>query len=159
MSICQTCELTKRRDAGQAAPWDSIHRAAYWDIAHCFNTSLPGWLVIIARRHIAAVDEMTEDEAVELGRLIRRVSLALREVTGCAKTYVVQFAESPDHPHVHFHIVPRMPDLPAERRGPGVFQYLLDPEDRRVPEAEVNRIAAEIKRLLDMSQASAPGTF
>lgn len=150
MSMCHTCVLTRRRDAGDAAPWDSIYRADYWDVAHSFNTSLPGWLVIIARRHMAAVDEMSEDEAVELGRLIRRVSMALRVVTGCAKTYVVQFAESPDHPHVHFHVIPRMADMPAERRGPGVFQYLLDPEDRRVPEAEMNRIAAEVKRLLEL---------
>ncbi|MDX2136516.1 MAG: hypothetical protein SF123_00350 [Chloroflexota bacterium] len=32
---------------------------------------------------------------------------ALRTTTGCAKTYVAQFAEHLDHPHVHFHIIMR----------------------------------------------------
>jgi diadenosine tetraphosphate (Ap4A) HIT family hydrolase len=149
MGTCLTCEFTRRRDAGGTPPWDSIHRATYWDVVHSYNSALPGWLVIIARRHIAAIDEMTEDESVELGRLLRRVSIALREFTGCARTYVAQFAESPDHPHVHFHVVPRMANQPADRRGPDVFKYLGVPPDQRVGEAEMDRIALAVRRILE----------
>jgi diadenosine tetraphosphate (Ap4A) HIT family hydrolase len=149
MTTCKTCELLARRDTGDAPPWDSILRTPYWDVVHSFNSALPGWLVIVARRHMAAVDEMAEEEAVELGQLIRRVSIALREVTGCAKTYVAQFAESPDHPHVHFHIVPRMADMPDDHRGPDVFKYLMAPDDQRVGEAEMNRIALAVRRILE----------
>jgi hypothetical protein len=46
---CQTCELIRRRDAGAAPLWDSIYRTPYWDVAHAFNTALPGWVVIVAR--------------------------------------------------------------------------------------------------------------
>src|SRR5512135_2957148 len=90
---CKTCELIQRRDAGEAPVWDCIHRTAHWDIVHSFNTALPGWLVLVARRHIEAIDELTDDEAAELGQLMRQVSIALKEVTGCLKTYVIQFAE------------------------------------------------------------------
>ena len=55
MKHCQTCELIARRDAGIAPLWDCIHRTAYWDIVHSYNTALPGWLVLVARRHIEAV--------------------------------------------------------------------------------------------------------
>lgn len=40
--------------------------------------------------------------------------MALRDVTDCLKTYVIQFAEAAEHPHVHFNIVPRMADQPEE---------------------------------------------
>jgi diadenosine tetraphosphate (Ap4A) HIT family hydrolase len=148
MADCLTCELTRRRDAGEAPLWDNMYRGQYWDVAHAYNTSLPGWLVLIARRHIAAIDELTEDEAVELGLLIRRVSLILKTLTGCTKTYVIQFAEAADHPHVHFHIVPRMPDQPDDRRGPDIFGYLGVSDDERVSEAEMNRIGAAVHRNL-----------
>lgn len=88
MTACLTCKLTRQRDAGTAPLWDNIWRTAYWDVVHAYNTSLPGWLVLVARRHIEAVAEPTEAEAAELGLLQQRVSLLLGEVTGCVKTYI-----------------------------------------------------------------------
>ncbi len=148
MNECYTCELVARRDAGAAPLWDAIYRSQYWDVVHSFNTSLPGWLVLVARRHMAAIDEMSDAEAVELGRLIRHVSLALKEATGCVKTYVIQFAEAADHPHVHFHIVPRMADQPEDHRGPNVFRYLGVAEEERVGEDRMNELAAQVRQIL-----------
>ncbi len=148
MSSCMTCTLLARRDAGVAPLWDAIYRGAAWDVVHSYNTSLPGWLVLVARRHITALDALTEAEAIELGLLIRRVSVALKAVTGCAKTYVIQFAEAAEHPHVHVHIVPRMADMPEDRRSLGVFGYLGVPETERVPEEAMNAIAAAVRRIL-----------
>jgi len=148
MSQCITCDMISRRDAQQAPLWDSIYRTPFWDLVHSYNSSLPGWLVLVSRRHITAVDEMTTAEAAELGLLLREVSIALKEVTGCVKTYVVQFAEAAEHPHVHFHIVPRMADLPDDRRGPKVFADLGVPVDERVSEAVMNDIAARVRELL-----------
>lgn len=142
---CLTCELVARRDRGEAPLWDSIHRAAHWDVVHSYNTSLPGWLVLVARGHVTAIDELTDEEAAELGVLLRRASVALRAVVGCAKTYVIQFAEAAEHPHVHFHVIPRMADMPAERRSLGVFGYLGVPDAERVSEAELNEIAVRVR--------------
>ena len=114
MQGCKTCELTARRDRGDAPLWDNILRTSLWDVVHSYETSLPGWLVLVLRRHIAALDELTEGEAAELGALLRKTSKALKEVMGCEKTYIIQFAEHPGHPHVHFHIVPRMAVCPLD---------------------------------------------
>ena len=152
MTDCYTCELIARRDAGQAPVWDAILRTQYWDMVHSYNTSLLGWLVLVARRHMAAIAEMTEEEAVELGSLIRRVSLALQKATGCLKTYVIQFADSPDHPHVHFHIVPRMPDQPEERKGPNVFGYVGVAPEERVSEEAMNQCALRIRQILESKE-------
>lgn len=143
-----TCQLIARRDAGNAPLWDCIQRTQYWDIVHSYDTALPGWLVIVARRHSEARHELTPDEAAELGVLMRRVSVALRAVTGCRKTYVIQFAEATKHPHVHFHIVPRMADQPEEYRSTKVFAYLGVPEAERVSEKRMNEIAARVRLLL-----------
>lgn len=151
MGSCKTCELLAARDAGTAPPWDCIHRARFWDVVHSYNTALPGWLVLVTRRHIEAIDALTDDEAVELGLLIRRVSLALKEVTGCVKTYVIQFAEAAEHPHVHFHVVPRMVDMPEERRSLHVFGYLGVPEEERVSEETMNAIADQVRLNLHKS--------
>jgi len=149
MSYCKTCRLTAVRDSGQAPPWDCIYRTTYWDVVHAYNTTLAGWLVLVARRHVAAVAELTPEEAAELGTLMRRVSLALKEVTGCQKTYVVQFAEHPEHPHVHVHVIPRLAILPEEKRGPGIFAYLGVPEEERVSETVMNGIAEQVRHVLE----------
>jgi len=109
---------------------------------------LPGWLVLVARRHIEAIDELTDEEAAELGILLQRTSLALKEITGCAKTYVMQFAEMAEHPHVHFHVVPRMANLPEERRSTKIFGYLGVSEEERLSEETMNEIAAKVKKIL-----------
>jgi diadenosine tetraphosphate (Ap4A) HIT family hydrolase len=148
MKRCKTCELVNRRDAGDAPLWDRIQRTQFWDLVHSYNTALPGWLVLVARRHIEAIDELTDDEAIDLGRLVRRASIALREVTGCVKTYVVQFAEDKDHPHVHFHIVPRMENQPEDRRSVRVFGYLGVPEAERVSEERMSELSVKIQSIL-----------
>jgi len=148
MSECYTCELTLGRDKNEAPLWDDIYRTQYWDVVHSYNSGLLGWLVLVVRRHIAAIDEMSAAEASELGLLMRRVSLALKEVTGCQKTYVLQFAEHPQHPHVHFHIVPRMKNQPDDRRGTKIMGYLNPPEADRIDEDAMNPFAKQIQLLL-----------
>ena len=150
---CYTCELSARRRAGNAPLWDNVYQTELWDVAHSYNTALPGWMVLIVRRHIEAVGELTAVESAELGDLIRRVSIALTAVTGCAKTYVVQFAEAADHPHVHFHIIPRMADQPDAWRGAGIFKALGVDEDVRVDEAAMNAIAREMRAILENGES------
>jgi diadenosine tetraphosphate (Ap4A) HIT family hydrolase len=134
-----------RRDAGAAPLWDSIQRTPCWDVVHAFGTSVEGWFVLAVRRHITSVAELTDDEAAELGPLIRDVSQALQAVLDCDKTYVVQFAEHKDHPHVHVHVIARPRDFPEEFRGPRVFQLLGLPDDQCVSETRMNEIATEFR--------------
>jgi diadenosine tetraphosphate (Ap4A) HIT family hydrolase len=154
MKPCMTCELVTRRDAGIAPLWDCIHRTQFWDIVHSYNTALPGWLVIVARRHVEAIHELTTAEAAELGVLMHQVSVALKAVTGCLKTYVIQFAEAAEHPHVHFHIVPRMADQPEDRRSTQIFAYLGVSDAERVSEARMNEIAVKIQPFLESNPRS-----
>lgn len=153
---CDTCARLAQRDAGHAPLWDAIYRTPHWDLVHAYNTSLRGWLVLVVRRHIEAVDEMGDVEALELGRLLRNVSRALKATTGCQKTYVMQFAESPSHPHVHFHIVPRMADQPEDHKSTRIFKYLGVPQAERVSEAEMTALAEQIRAHMTALDPDAP---
>jgi diadenosine tetraphosphate (Ap4A) HIT family hydrolase len=148
-SDCFSCARSAGID--QLPPRERVAGDDLWRVAHAFNTALPGWLVLIPRRHVTAIAELTDAEAASLGRWQVRLSRALTAALGCSKTYVAQFAEAEDFSHVHFHIVPRPTDLPAELRGPRVFG-LLGPEDRaHISEQERDEIAlslaAELARL------------
>lgn len=149
MKECMSCALTQKRDAGEAPPWDSIYRSEYWDVAHAYNTSYLGWLVLVARRHIESLDELTPAEAADLGALLRELSLALKKHTGCLKTYIMQFAESDEHPHVHFHIVPRMPEQAPDDIAYRVMRHLGLPASERCSEDDMNALAMAIRAELE----------
>lgn len=111
--------------------------------------------MVLPRRHITSLAELTSEEAVSLGPLLRRLTAALAEVTGCQKTYVALFAEDDGFDHLHLHVVPRVRDLPDDRRGPQVFGYLARDESEWLPEPERDRLAALVTAEL-RSYGSAP---
>ena len=115
---------------------------------HSYNTSLEGWLVLVVRRHITSLAELTAAEADELGPLVRNVSAALHQVSGCDKTYLAQFAEHPDHQHVHVHLIPRRADHPVDALGPKVFRFLGDNAGQHVTEARMNEIAGRLRQAI-----------
>ena len=121
-SECYACE----QSALDAPFRERFVRRGGWRIAHDFNSSLEGWLVVAPLRHVESLDELTAEEAVELGCLVREASIALKSVTGCQKTYVMLFAEAEGFAHLHVHVVPRMHDQPDDRTGSAVFGYLGD---------------------------------
>jgi diadenosine tetraphosphate (Ap4A) HIT family hydrolase len=148
VTTCRTCVVVARRDAGQAPPWDVILRTPGWDLVHALGTAVEGWVVLVVRRHITAVADLTDEEDSSSGRW-SRPSHALHDTVTCAKTYVAQFAEHPDHPHVHVHIVPRAADLPDDQRGPGIFSQLGVEDHRAVSEARMTEIAGRLRSRLD----------
>ena len=147
---CYSCEHNALADL---PPREAVVRTAHWRVVHCFNSALPGWLVLVPSRHVTALDELTDDELVELGLLQGRVSAALREVFGCVKTYSMLYAEAEGFAHLHVHLVPRMPDQPEERRGPAVFGYLAQPESEWVPAEEMDRIARHVGARVSLGDA------
>ncbi|MCC9308555.1 HIT family protein [Kitasatospora sp. RB6PN24] len=105
-------------------PRERVAVDEHWRVAHAFGAGLLGWLVLLPRRHVLSIAELTDEEAAGLGHWQVRLSRALTEETGCRKVYLAQFAEAPGFGHVHFHLVPRPPELAQELRGPGIFGLL-----------------------------------
>lgn len=129
-------------------PREDVVHTAHWRVAHAFNSTLPGWLVLVPTRHLESFTELSPEAADELGGLVRRLSIALEAVTGCVKTYLMQFSEAEGYAHLHLHLVPRLPGHPEEARGPRVFAYLTDDEAQWLPEAERDAVAVAVRESL-----------
>lgn len=129
-------------------PREDVVHTDHWRVAHAFNSTLPGWLVLVPTRHMESFTELSAEAADELGGLVRRLGVALEEVTGCVKTYLMQFSEAEGYAHLHLHLVPRLPGHPEEARGPQVFAYLTDDETRWLPDAERDAVATAVRAAL-----------
>ncbi|MDH6110720.1 diadenosine tetraphosphate (Ap4A) HIT family hydrolase [Kitasatospora sp. MAP12-15] len=152
MSDCFSCANTAV--LSELPPRELIGVDEHWRVAYAVNCSLPGWLVLVPRRHVTRVAELTDAEAAGLGLWQVRLSRALEAVTGCEKTYVAQFGEAPGFGHVHFHLVPRSADLAAELRGPGVFAHLAaagSVDEAAMDEAAMDELAVRLRARLEES--------
>jgi diadenosine tetraphosphate (Ap4A) HIT family hydrolase len=129
--------------ARRISPGPFIYEGRYWVVDHAYPTRLPGWLVLVLKRHAEALHDLSAEEMTEMGDLIRRSCLVLRAVTGCQKEYVSLYAEAPHFAHLHVHIIPRAADLPDNLRGPRVFG-LLSAESAVPPEA-VRALSEELR--------------
>ena len=129
-------------------PREDVMHTEHWRVAHAFNSTLPGWLVLLPTRHVTSFTELTPDAAAELGGLMHRLGAALQVVTGCVKTYLMQFSEAEGFSHLHVHLVPRLADHPQEARGPRVFAYLTDDQTRWLTPAERDATALALRAAL-----------
>ncbi|GAB2944911.1 hypothetical protein GCM10027280_37150 [Micromonospora polyrhachis] len=145
-SSCLACENNNRIDSLPAREFVAADQ--HWRVAHAFDTALPGWLILVPRRHVTAIADLSDSEAANLGGWQVRISRALKAVTGCVKTYVVQFAEAEGFAHVHFHIVPRMDDLAPDRLGPNIFGLLGVTGDARVDSKRMDGLARALRTRL-----------
>jgi diadenosine tetraphosphate (Ap4A) HIT family hydrolase len=126
---------------------DVVH-TGHWRVAHAFNSTLPGWLVLLPTRHVTSFAQLSPEAAGELGGLVRRLSIALEAVTGCVKTYLMQFSEAEGFSHLHLHLVPRSADQPEAARGPRSFVHLTDDRTRWLSENARDAIALSIRSAL-----------
>lgn len=143
---CYSC--SREREFDRLPVRERIAHDGHWRLAHAIGSALPGWPVLLPRRHVTALADLTDAEAARLGTWQVAASRALHAVTGCTKTYVAQFAEAEGFSHVHFHLVPRLDDQPADRRGPAVFGYLALEGDHVTDDA-MDTLATALRHALD----------
>ncbi len=135
-------------------PREDVLHTDHWRVAHAFNSTLPGWLVLLPTRHVTSFTELTPEAADELGGLVRRLGAALEAVTSCVKTYLMQFSEAEGFSHLHLHLVPRLSNHPQDARGPRVFAYLTGDQAQWLPETERDTIALSLRAALGKSGLS-----
>jgi diadenosine tetraphosphate (Ap4A) HIT family hydrolase len=145
VSGCYSCD---QQAVGSPPPREDVLHTEHWRVVHAFNSTLPGWLVLLPTRHVTSFTQLTPAAADELGGLVRRLSVALESVTGCVKTYLMQFSEAEGFSHLHLHLVPRSPDHPDDARGPRVFAFLAEDRAAWLPPTELDRIALSLRAAL-----------
>ena len=101
----------------------------------------PGHAVVIPKEPAVTLDQLSDDSAAALGRILPRLCRALIAATGIAEFNVLQNNGRAAHQavdHVHFHIIPK----PSEAQGLGIKwpSGKLDP-------AAASTLAARVREL------------
>jgi diadenosine tetraphosphate (Ap4A) HIT family hydrolase len=145
------CYSCRQEADGLVSVREKVWTTPGWRVAHAFNSSLAGWLVVLPIRHVESVDELTVAESEALGKLLRESSRASKTVTGCQKTYVMMFAEAEGFSHLHFHVVPRMSDFAEDRLGPKVFAYL---KEEPLSDLRRDQISLQVRNAFEVQESA-----
>lgn len=95
--------------------YEDEHVLAFLDIGPLSR----GHTLVIPKEPAVTLDELSDEAAAALGRVLPRICRAVKKVTGCAGYNVLQNNGSIAHQvvmHVHFHIIPK----PNEVEGLGI---------------------------------------
>ncbi|MCB9463771.1 MAG: HIT family protein [Candidatus Eisenbacteria bacterium] len=102
-----------------------------------------GHTLVIPVEPAETVDQLSDESAAAIGRVLPRIARAVMEATGCKHYNILQNNGAPAHQavfHVHFHIIPKYDD----GRGLGVGWEPIGTLDRDAGAALAARIAGAI---------------
>jgi diadenosine tetraphosphate (Ap4A) HIT family hydrolase len=128
---------------------EPLYEDALWHVrAAPSPPGVPGWMMMISRRHVAGPAHFDDAEARAFGLALRHFERVLEEVTGAQRIYTAAMGESA--PHFHAHMVPRTATMPKDARGWGVFDLERSAKagEHAVDDGAVERVAAAYARAL-----------
>jgi len=107
------------------------------------NPFSPGHTLVVPKEAARTIDQLSDESAEALGRVLPRISRAILGATGAAEFNIIQ-NNGPNAFqsvfHVHFHIIPKMDD------GRGLsFPFKSTPIDHE----KATELASSIRELLD----------
>lgn len=112
------CLVCKELQGDIAVPggfiWESEAVVAYHMPPLDKNDLRPylGHLQIVARRHVARLGDLTDDESASVGRAAATLARALTDAGGAEWVYSAVIGTGV--PHFHLHLLPRYPGTPRE---------------------------------------------
>ena len=122
---CLSCQAVASAISLTNAP--RLYDGDLWILEHVHPTNLLGWIVIVLRRHSAALHELTDEEFRDLGVILPAAVRSLHASLEIEKEYVAQFADAPGFNHVHFHVFPKpMHEFPG-KKGTELFRECVGP--------------------------------
>ncbi len=114
-----------------------------------------GHALVIPKEPAVTIDELSDNHAAALGRVLPRITRAIKKVTGASSINILQNNGKDAGqavPHVHFHIIPRFKDRgenvqgsPSFKNGPGLE---LNWNPGTLTPEEALELGKHIKRLL-----------
>jgi diadenosine tetraphosphate (Ap4A) HIT family hydrolase len=144
---CLGCAIAR---GDVAPPGGAIVETARFHAHQDVSCPIPGFVILATRRHVRCFDELTDDEAAEHGRLVRRLRAAQRAVLGAEHVYY--FLNEDTRHHFHSWLLPRLGWMDAFGRYvesvrpilTHAREHLNGPEQR----AEVERVATRLREYL-----------
>ncbi len=146
--------MSRAGDVGPAATctacsgrWpDATHRIAALRESVVYlhdDQFFPGWSVLVLRRHATELFELDPDERRRLMDEVSDVARALKDAFEARKVNYALFGNLV--PHVHWHVIPRLPGDPA----PLDAVFAVSHEAVRLSEIERAERIARIRRQLE----------
>ena len=113
-----------------------------WVVNHCLGPLGLGTLVAVPKRHVVRVAELNDEEASELGPLLKRTASILTALTAPEQVYVCLWSHGgKEGKHLHWIIQPvstetvrRFGGLRSEALQAAMFEAGEYPEDSAVEE-------------------------
>jgi diadenosine tetraphosphate (Ap4A) HIT family hydrolase len=130
------------------SPAVALYEDELWHVRHAEPAGVPGWMLLITKRHVGGPAHFDDREAAAFGPALRHFERVLEQVTGALRIYTAAMGES--HPHFHAHMVPRYAEMPRDARAWSVFdlQRAVGAGEVPVELAEVQRISVAYARAL-----------
>jgi diadenosine tetraphosphate (Ap4A) HIT family hydrolase len=85
MPGCLACDLTAVR---RPLPGGLIHETGCWRVEHCIRSLGVGTLLVKPKRRVTRVSDLSAEEAVEQGPLLRRCAIVVDRLLEPQQTYV-----------------------------------------------------------------------
>lgn len=102
-----------------------------------------GYVMIDIKRHVPGLAELHDDESAAVGRMLSRVSQALKACVGAEHLY--SFVLGDHVSHLHMHLIPRYPDTPSSYWG---FRISGWPEAPRGGADQIEEVCSRIRKYL-----------
>ncbi|MFI1990819.1 HIT family protein [Actinoplanes sp. NPDC020271] len=113
---CEPCRIAvELRVAGRLHPL-----TGHWVMNAAIGWDARPWFVVQTAVHRASLADLDDAEAAELGPVSRAITRAVTEATGAERVYF-QLLNEAQPPHVHFHVIARLPADPPGVRGPALL--------------------------------------
>ncbi|MDO8593074.1 MAG: HIT family protein [bacterium] len=140
---CYSCKSISGEK--RLSPGPTIYESEYWYLEHAYPCALKGWLVLVLKRHVEALDKLDKDEFSELGRLQEKTIKILKQEMNCEKEYVMCLAEHENFRHIHVHIIAKPDNLPAELTGAKIFAMLKPEQKTPLPPEQVKELCGKLR--------------
>jgi diadenosine tetraphosphate (Ap4A) HIT family hydrolase len=140
MDRCMACDLADRT---LPLPGGRIHETTHWLVEHCVGPLGLGTLIVKPRRHVTSVAELTDDEAHELGPLLRAASAVAGDLVPAEQVYNCLWSHAGGVPvHIHYVVQPVSADLMKRYGSHGpVLQVAMFSEGDIPPNVRIEDVA------------------
>jgi diadenosine tetraphosphate (Ap4A) HIT family hydrolase len=147
---CWTCKSNSGEK--RISPGPTIFEGEYWFVEHAYPVKTIGWIVIVLKRHVEALHELTEEEFAELAQIQAKLIPLLHKELRCEKEYISCYAEMEHFHHIHFHVFAKPFNLPEELKGGKSFGLLKTAPEGAISSDKVITFCEALKNKL--AQAS-----
>jgi len=119
MDNCIACDLTGGK---LYLPGGRIYSTTHWVVEHCIGPFGTGTLIVKPFRHCVHFWELNEEELIEIGPLLGKVSSAIKAILNPEQIYICLWSHMGWKPvHIHFVLQPVRNGLKEKHEHPGPF--------------------------------------